>query len=199
MSIAIIAHKKAANTNGGILGVTPATFYATPLTDMLVNDGAVQNFRAAGAGVGPSQFDLSPGSYRVSADINIVAFIALSPATFIASTIGLYNVTAGRFEYHKTSTTPVISCCPIVGGGGGPGPAISVGDEMASTISLQCEFSVTGAINTYEIRQTMGYNSGSSVPLAYMSETDTMGESALVTAGDYSEYYNFVKINRLST
>ncbi len=187
MSFAVIAHKKGANTNGGILGVAPATFYATPLTDMLVNDGAVQNFRAYGAGVGPNQFDLSPGNYRISADINIVQFIAVSPQSSMFASIGLYNVSAGRFEYHKTSTTStIIACAPVVGGAGGPGPSISVGDEMATTINLQGEFAVTGAINTYEIRQVNGTPFGP-LALAYMSEGDTLGESALVTAGGYSE------------
>ncbi len=188
MSIAIIAHKKAANMNGGPLGALPNTFYATPLTDLLVNDGAVLNFR--NGGVGAYQFDLSPGTYRISADINIVEFTTLIAGLASTSIAGLYNVSAGRFEYHLSSVTPIITCAAICGGGGG-----SPSDEMASTINLQGEFSVTGSVKTYEIRQAiMDALSIGNAP----TDGDTLGESALVTAGGYPEYYNYVKINRLS-
>jgi len=189
MSYAIIVHKEAFNVDGGPLavGAIRNTFYARKLTDMIVNEGntTVAAFRPHNAAINANQFDLTPGVYRITADITICNYNN-QELDSVDTRCGLFNVTSGDFEYYFGSTTEkILSTSTIIRsrpGGGYP--------EANALCHMDALFNVTSVINSFEIRQAV--TDGVSQP----TSTDVLGDKSTCTQP--AEYYAFIKILKMS-
>lgn len=200
MSLAIIVHKETNNVDGGALKAVTGvenTFYARKLTHMLVNENenTVLAFRPYSESINPNQFDLSPGVYRISADIvacNYNNSGGTPPGAGMGLRCGLYNVSIGGFQkYFGSSTESIISMSTLIKSSPtGPGTF----PETNGVTKLDGLFSVSSSINSFEIRMAVKSSSGTHTPTA----NDTLGDKSTVTVGTLPEYYTIIKILRLA-
>ncbi len=192
MSYALIAHKETNGTSVALASSgSDSDFRTRKLTDLLVNqqfsvtEDTVDAFRPSTAGVGPSQFDLNIGVYRITA---WVAHSNLLNNTASGSMAGLYNVTDARFEYHfGGGTDPIISMASLVQTGG------TSTNTTDGYCLIDTQFSVTGSVKTFEIRQSVFRGGGGAATVA-----GTAGAKSKVTTGTMKETYASIKITRLS-
>lgn len=190
MSLAIIVHKEVNGVDGGALGAAENTFYTHKLTDMLINENnvTVLAFRNSSSGINPNQFDLSPGTYRITADI---VFCNYNNSGTIAcgTRAGLYNVTTGDFEYYFGSTTEkILSTSSLI-------TSTSSGSfpETNGLTRFDALFSVSASVKSYEIRMAI-QNSGAYPPTA----NDVLGDKSTITTSTPDEYYTIIKLLKMS-
>ncbi len=189
MSIAIIVHSEANGVNGGPLATLGVenTYYAHKLTDMLVNENnsTVLAFRNYAEAINPNQFDLSPGNYRITADITLCKYNNVQTVS-VGARCGLYNVTRGDFQYQFGSTTEQVLSNSV--------QVSSTGShELNILLHLEGMFSVSSAVNSFELREVI-YVNGSTTP----TSDDVLGDKSTVTASTLKEYYAFIKILKMT-
>ncbi len=188
MSIAIIVHNEANEVNGGPLqvGGVENIFYPHKLTAMLVNENnTVLAFRDYASVINANQFDLSPGTYRITADVTICKYNN-DAAISVGAIAGLYNVTQAQFQYHFGSTTErIISTSQQTSAQGTY--------ELNMLLHIEGMFSVSGSVCSFDLREAI-YVNGSSPPTA----DDVLGDKAAVTVSTLKEYYAIIKILKMS-
>lgn len=130
MSMALIVQREANGVNGGSprgyltgtdSGIASNTFYGRRLTHLLINENdslgvpTVNTFTASTGGTAAvsteGTFVLVPGTYRIKAELLYNS--TSTTERWVGAVAGLYNTTAARFEYHRTTggsgTEPIIS------------------------------------------------------------------------------------------
>lgn len=165
MSMAVIVQRESNGVNGGSprgyltgtdSGAAVNTFYGRRLTHLLVNESStVQSFTASTGGAGAvstaGQFVLTPGTYRIRAVLEYGS-IDLGTTGTLSIAAGLYNTTAGRFEYHNTTggvgTDPIVSTLSTTKSISG-GTHNNIPLEIAET---SIYISAPSGNQTYEIR-----------------------------------------------
>ncbi len=193
MSYALIEHRE---TNGTSVAIASSgsnsDFRTRKLTDLSVNqqfsltENTVNAFRPSTAGVGPNQFDLLVGVYRITAEIVFSQTAGKDDST--GSVCGLYNVTDARFEYHfGGGTDPIISTASRIF------PQASTTNTTSGTCIIDTQFSVTGSTKTFEIRQSY-FNALT----GGATDAGSAGAKSKVTVGTQEEIYATIKITRLS-
>lgn len=188
MSMAILVQKEGNNTSGGSLrGIQSGsdatalanTFYTRRLTDILINEAStvVSTSLSTATGVNNGSFTLSPGSYRITANLTYC-----NTANTAGFCVGLYNVTDGAFEVHSGGTTPIL--------------ATAVSSTGASNTNLTCvidtAFEVTSSNKTFEIRHKSS-SQAAARELTACGRTDAM-TTANVNGAAAPQFYAYVKI-----
>lgn len=152
MSMAIIVQKEANTQDGGSIdgflsGTSTAltdTMYGRRLTHMLINQSStVVTFTASTGGSGAvsmdGTFELSPGTYRITAHLTYCPDNSASPAGVCA---GLYNVTDSAFETYDGSV-PILA---TVGAGAST-------DSSNYVLVIDAGFTVSTSNKTFQISQ----------------------------------------------
>lgn len=203
MSMALLAQiEPNTNQGGSIAGVmtgtdsssTASTFYTRRLTTLLMNESATvlsTSLSTAGSTGSSGSFTLIPGTYRIEADLTFnLTGTTGSTQSFV---VGLYNETASRFEYHNSTTTPIVASSAYQ-----QLPASGTIGTSSHTVScrINTAFSVVSVNSAYHIAQAMLDTTNGRALFCCGQNTGITG--TIVNSVAPSNMYAFVKLLRVS-